>query len=727
MGELNLKNDLPAALVVFLVALPLCLGIALASGAPLLSGIISGIIGGMVVGSLSRSHTSVSGPAAGLAAIVLSSINQLGAFEIFLTSLLLAGFLQVIMGLLKTGVVANYIPSNVIKGLLAAIGILLILKQIPHSIGYDAVPLEDYAFLQADGSNTFSTLVNMMGYLHPGALLISIVSIPILIYWDRIPVSVIKFFPASLFVVILGIILNIIFISIGPPLIIEPTHLVNLPAVDTRDLAALVHFPDLIDFMNPQVYVVALTLAAVASLETLLNIEALDKIDPKKRVSPPNRELIAQGTGNMLAGLFGGIPVTSVIVRSSVNIDAGNKSKFSSIIHGVLILVSIFTLVPVLNLIPLSSLAAILLATGYKLAKISLFKEMYARGFHQFVPFAATILAIVFTDLLTGILIGLVVSVFFVLRRNFRNPFTLLKDTLSIGEVIKLELPEEVSFLNKAPIKEALWKIPARSKVIIDATNSSFIDDDVLELILEFKTSVAPLRNVQLNVLGLKDIYKLNDHVQFVNVMSKSSQRDLSLPDIINLLKSGNERFVKRQLREKYYHHQVSATSSSQSPMAIIVSCIDSRASPEIVFDAGIGDLLIIRIAGNVCSDTVIGSIELAVMEIGAKLIVVMGHSNCGAINAAVKATKAGKIGLITSKIEKAIGHYRRLQVEIDPGNESLMKEITWLNARNSITEILDQSAYLAEKKSKNEIGIVPAYYDTSSGKVFFGDVIGDA
>lgn len=627
------------------------------------------------------------------------------------------------MGLLKAGVIANYIPSNVIKGLLAAIGILLILKQIPHLLGYDAIPLEDYSFSQHDGSNTFSTLINMMSFLHPGALLISFISIPILIYWDRIPLKVIKFFPASLFVVILGIALNVGFTWIGAPLIIESSHLVKLPAVNTSDLAALIHFPSLEDFANMQVYVVAVTIAAVASLETLLNIEAVDKIDPKKRESPPNRELIAQGAGNVLAGLFGGIPVTSVIVRSSVNINAGNTSKASSIMHGALMLVSILTLVPVLNLIPLSSLAAILLVTGYKLTKVSLFREMFAKGYQQSVPFVATVLAIVFTDLLVGIVIGLVVSVFFLLRSNFKNPFTLLKDKLSIGEVTKLELSDEVSFLNKAPIKEALWKIPANSKVVIDASNSTFIDEDVLELIQEFRTVVAPLRHIQLNVLGLKDTYKLNDHIQFVNVMNKSTQRDLSKTDIVEILRSGNERFVRGQLREKYYHHQVNATSSNQSPMAVIVSCIDSRASPEIVFDAGIGDLLIIRIAGNVCSDVVIGSIELAVMEIGTKLIVVMGHSNCGAIGAAIKETKAGKIGLITSKIEKAIKYHRGDDIEINTGDKALIKEITWLNARNAITEMVSGSSYLAEKKMKNEIGIIPAYYDTTSGKVSFGDL----
>lgn len=414
--------------------------------------------------------------------------------------------------------------------------------------------------------------------------------------------------------------------------------------------------------------------------------------------------------------------MTSVIVRSSVNIGAGNRSKYSTIMHGALILISILTLVPVLNLIPLSSLAAILLVTGYKLAKVSLFKEMFARGYQQFVPFIVTVLAIVFTDLLTGIIIGLVVSVFFLLRSNFRNPFTLLRDNLSIGEVTKLELSDEVSFLNKAPIKEALWKIAPHSKVVIDATKSNFIDDDVHELIEEFRTVVAPLRNIRLNVLGLDAMDKMNDHVQFTDVMNESTQKILSPTDIVTILQAGNRRFVTRQPREKYYHHQVSATSSTQSPMAVIVSCIDSRTSPEIVFDAGIGDLLIVRVAGNVCSDTVIGSIELAVMEIGTKLIVVMGHSNCGAITAAIKGTKTGSIELITAKIRRALDHYQSDRGKINTADKMLMRDLTWLNAKNTIEDILANSSYLADKMIKKEIGIVSAHYDTQSGTVLFGD-----
>ena len=716
----TLKKDLPSGLVVFLVALPLCLGVALASGAPLMSGIISGIVGGIVVGLISKSQTSVSGPAAGLTAIVLSSITLLGSFDLFLTALVIAGLLQLTMGLVKIGFIANYIPSNVIKGLLAAIGTILILKQIPHALGYDADPEADYSFSQTDGENTFSELVNMLDYIHPGATIISVLSIVILIYWDKIPFKALRFFPASLFVVIMGVLLNLLFSNALPALTIEQSHLVNLPAFDSSSITTYFHLPGLADFRNYEVFTVAVTLALVASLETLLNIEAVDKLDPHKRESPPNRELVAQGIGNITAGFLGGLPVTSVIVRSSVNIGAGNETKLSTVLHGVLMLVSVVLLWPILNLIPLASLAAILLVTGYKLAKVSIFKEMYAKGLNQFIPFVVTIVAIVFTDLLIGILIGLTISIFYLLKSNFRNPFTMRKEMLSVGEVIKLDLSEEVSFLNKASIRETLWQIPPGSKVIIDASKSGFIDEDVLELLRDFKTTVAPERNIQLNILGLRDKYKMHSHVRFITVLSREAQQDLKPAQIVDLLIAGNSRFTEGLVSEKYYDRQINATSLGQNPIAVIVSCIDSRTSPEIVFDAGIGDLLIVRVAGNVSGKAVVGSIELAVKKIGVKLIVVMGHSGCGAISVALDQVTDGSIEFITSRINDAIVKGGIKLSSIDRNDVGLMKNITCLNAEHSIEDILEQSAYVRQRVTEKEIGIVSAYYDTTSGEVSF-------
>ncbi len=712
-----LKKDIPSGLVVFLVALPLCLGVALASGAPLMSGVISGIIGGIVVGFISKSHTSVSGPAAGLTAIVLSSITQLGSFELFLSALVIAGFLQLAMGLGKVGFIANYVPTNVIKGLLAAIGIILILKQIPHAVGYDADPEGDYSFFQPNGENTMSELVNMLNYIHPGATLVGVLSVLVLVFWDKIPFKAFRFIPGSLFVVVLGVLLNLLFANAFPALVIEQSHLVTLPQFDS---SSVLHLPGLGDFKNYEVFTVAFTIAVVASLETLLNIEAVDKLDPHKRESPPNRELVAQGVGNVFAGFLGGLPVTSVIVRSSVNIGSGNETKLSTILHGVLMLVSIVALSPILNLIPLSSLAAILLVTGYKLAKVSIFKEMYSKGWNQFIPFIVTIVAIVFTDLLIGILIGLAVSIFYLLKSNFRNPFTIRKETLSVGEVIKIDLSEEVSFLNKASIKETLWQIPHHSKVIIDASKSGFIDDDVLELIRDFKTTVAPERDIQLNVLGLKEKYKMSGHVHFITVLSREAQQALRPSEIVDLLAAGNLRFTGGYVSEKFYDRQVNATSLGQNPIAVIVSCIDSRTSPEIVFDAGIGDLLIVRVAGNINGKAVLGSIELAVKKIGVKLIVVMGHSNCGAIKAAIDQVSDGHIGFITEKINSAVAGAGLDPLTVNTSDDALMRKITCLNAEHSVRDILSESDYIKNRVEQKEIGIVAAYYDTTSGEVSF-------
>ncbi len=725
MSLSKLKYDFPAGLVVFLVALPLCLGVALASGAPLLSGIISGVIGGIVVGFLSGSQTSVSGPAAGLAAVVLASIANLGGFEVFSAALFIAGFLQLASGLLKGGFIANYIPSNVIKGLLAAIGILLILKQIPQAFGYDNTHQTDFSFTQPNGENTFSHLFNTYFHTTPGVVIISLLSILVLVFWDKTPLKKIRFFPASLFVVLLGIGINELFRSSFPYLFLEPVHLVTLPATQLSDLASFVKFPALSAFANYNVWLTALTLAIVASLETLLNLEAVDNIDPHKRESPPNRELVAQGVGNILAGLVGGLPVTSVIVRSSVNINAGTQSKMSAIIHGIFLLLAILLLSPLINLIPFASLAAILIVTGYKLAKITIFKEMFAKGWNQFIPFVVTILAIIFTDLLIGILIGLAVSLFYLLKSNYKNPFTIERDNLHSGEVIRIELPNQVSFLNKASIKNTLWSVPENTTVIIDASYADYIDNDVLELFVDFKKVVAPEKNIKLNIIGVKEKYQLSDHVQFVNVLDRDAQKQLKPAQIIELLKKGNERFMQGKWNEKYFRHQVNATSSGQFPMAVIISCIDSRTSSEIIFDANLGDLISIRIAGNIISKEIIGSIELSLKEIGAKLIVVMGHSNCGAVGAAIHSLGDGNIDSITQKIMPAVDKARLLNISqsLDNG-KAFAEKAAHLNVENSVATILENSSYIREQKSMGAAGLVAAYYDTATGEVIFNERI---
>lgn len=719
----KLKYDLPAALVVFLVALPLCLGIALASGAPLLSGIISGIIGGIIVGCISGSHTSVSGPAAGLAAVVLASITSLGSFELFSAALFIAGVFQLAFGFFKGGFIANYVPSNVIKGLLAAIGLLLILKQIPQAFGYDSTHQDDFSFVQANGENTFSHLFNTFFHITPGVVLISFISVALLVVWEKTPLKKLKFFPPSLFVVLIGIGINEILSSFIPAMYVQKTHLVTIPSISIDDLASFGKFPLLIDLANYNVWLTALTIAIVASLETLLNLEAVDNIDPHKRQSPSNTELVAQGIGNIMAGFVGGLPVTSVIVRSSVNINTGAQTKLSSILHGFFLLAAILVLSPLINLIPFASLAAILIVTGYKLAKISIFKEMFAKGMNQFIPFITTIVAIIFTDLLIGILIGLAVSLFYLLKSNYKNPFTIEKIQLYTGETIRLELPNQVSFLNKASIKDTLWSVPEGSNVVIDASYADYIDNDVLEIFVDFKNVIAPEKNIKVNIIGVKDKYQLPDYIQFVNVLDSQARDKLTPGQIVDILRTGNERFRQGKWNEKYFRHQVSATSSGQYPVAVIVGCIDSRTSPELIFDASLGDLISIRIAGNVISEEIVGSIELAIKKIGTKLIVVKGHSNCGAVGVALQQIREGKSDIITQRIKPAADKAMNSTSENESQTE-FNERVTHLNIKNSVNEILDNSSYIRELIEQGVIGIVAAYYNTASGEVIFDEII---
>jgi len=509
----NLKSDFASGLVVFLVALPLCLGIAMASGAPLFSGIISGIIGGIVVGYLSKSHISVSGPAAGLTAIVLTAITDLGAFDIFLTAVFIAGLIQLALGFIKAGSISNYFPTNVIEGMLAGIGIIIILKQLPHAFGYDSDFEGDLAFSQADGSNTFSSLYGIVNYIQIGAILITVISLIILIAWDKIPfLKRLKLIPGALIAVILGVVLNEIFLSMGSSLAISKEHLVSLPIPSTlEEFKQIIVTPNFSGITNPKVWIIGLTIAIVASIETLLCIEAADRMDVHKRYTDTNVELKAQGIGNLVSSLLGGLPMTSVVVRTSANNNAGAKSKMSAIIHGILLLISVLTIPAILNKIPLATLAAILLLVGYKLAKPATFKHFWKNGKYQFVPFIATLLAVVFLDLLKGVALGLIISVFAILRGNMKRAYHFRKEEYHDGDVIHIDLAQEVSFLNKAAIKQTLSKIPENSKVIINAQDTVYIAHDVLDLIKEFKKIRAKEENIKVKLTGFKKEYELEN------------------------------------------------------------------------------------------------------------------------------------------------------------------------------------------------------------------------
>ena len=500
IGE-TITSDFRSSLVVFLVALPLCLGIAIASGAPPMAGLIAGILGGVIVGSISKSSVSVSGPAAGLTVIVLDSISSLGTFPLFLAALVVAGILQFLLGIAKAGVLGYYFPHAVIKGMLTAIGVILVLKQIPHALGYDKDFLGDFAFNQADQHNTFSEIYYAFIYYSPGAIPIVLIALGLILLFERPIIKRNPFLglvPGALWAVLSSIGINAIYKAFKPEWVLDNEHLVILPILSNwQDLPALFTLPnfDLINTTN--FWIVAVTLAVIGSIETLLSIEAGDKMDPYKRTTPSSRELVAQGIGNTISGLIGGLPITAVIVRTSANIESGARTKLSTILHGFLLLALVLTIPGLLNQIPLSGLAAVLLVVGYKLAKPSIFIKEYKKGWDQFLPFLVTVTSILLTDLLVGIGIGLVVGLFFVIKTNFHR--SVLVTERNGNYLVKLQ--KDVSFLNKAILIKELGQIPEGSKVVLNASMARFIDHDIQEVLNDF-IATAESKNITLVIEG---------------------------------------------------------------------------------------------------------------------------------------------------------------------------------------------------------------------------------
>ena len=523
----HIKNDLPASVVVFFVALPLCLGIALASGAPLFSGLIAGIIGGVLVGSLSDSKIGVSGPAAGLAAIVLTAIGTLGGYENFLVAVVLGGVIQLISGFLKAGIIGYYFPSSVIKGMLTGIGIIIILKQIPHFFGYDANPEGDFAFFQVDGQNTFSEILKTADNISLGATIVGFIGLGILILWSSVLSKKGKIFQiiqGPLVAVVIGILYYFVTNDSSKYGIIA-TNMVNVPVPDSfNSFLGQFSFPNFNALSNPQVWVTGFTIALVASLETLLCVEATDKLDPHKNVTPTNKELLAQGTGNIISGLIGGLPITQVIVRSSANIQSGGRTKLVAIIHGLLLLISIILIPTLLNKIPLSVLAAILLVVGYKLAKPAIFKEMVQLGWKQWIPFTVTVVGIVFTDLLIGIGLGLVVGIIVILIKSFQNShFLHIEDKSNGKHRIKMTLAEEVTFFNKGAILRELDSLPRDTFLEIDVRKTRFLDYDIIEILQDFALK-AKERDIDIQLISERGIIKNPpSYIEFFNLRSKTS------------------------------------------------------------------------------------------------------------------------------------------------------------------------------------------------------------
>jgi len=732
-GSATWRRDLTAGLIVFLVALPLCLGVALASGAPLLSGVIAGVVGGILVGFLSGSHTSVSGPATGLSTVVAAQIASLGSFESFLLAVVLAGLIQVGLGIARAGFIAAFVPSSVIKGLLAAIGVLLILKQAPHVVGHDPDPVGDMAFIQPDQENTFTELVGMLSDIDPGAATIGLLSLALLILWDRSKRLKNSPVPAPLVVVLLGVGLGLLFRSLGEPWRIESSHLVQVPVATTvREFLGFLQLPNFAEWRNPAVYMAALTLAAVASLETLLNVEAVDKLDPQQRTSPPSRELLAQGAGNVLSGLIGGLPITSVIVRSSVNINAGARTKLAAVFHGALLLVSVALLPALLNRIPLSCLGAVLFVTGFKLVNPALVRRMWAEGKYQFVPFIVTVVAIVLTDLLVGVLIGLAVSTSFILWSNFRRPIRRIVEKHLGGDVVHIELPNQVSFLNRAALCRVLDEVPPAGQVLLDARGTDYIDPDILDLIRDFQETTAPARRVVVSLTGFRNKYRFEDRIQYIDYSTRDLQQAITPAQVLQILKEGNERFRTGRQLMRDLGRQVEATAAGQHPLAVILSCIDSRSPAELIFDLGVGDIFNVRLAGNVTSRKALGSIEYACAVAGAKLVVVMGHTRCGAVKAAVDLICAGKnaaeatgcdhLDHIVQEVQRAVDRATCLTAANLPADEkqAFVNSIARRNVDHAVAVLRQKSRVLAQLVQEGRLVIIGAMYDVATGAIEF-------
>lgn len=729
----TLVADVKSGLVVFFVALPLCLGIALASGAPLLSGLLAGIIGGIVVGLFSGSHTSVSGPAAGLTAVVAAQILSLGSFSAFLTALILAGFIQIGLGVAKGGFIAAFFPSSVIKGLLAAIGVIIILKQIPHLVGHDRDPEGDMSFFQPDFETTFSELLLMFGDFQLGAAIVGLASVALLVLWDNWKPLKTSLFPAPVAVVLFGIGASLWFQELGEPWLIEPSHLVQVPvASNVSELVGLLPRPDFSQLTNPAVYTAALTLAIVASLETLLNLNAADRLDPQQRISPPSQELLAQGIGNVTSGLVGGLPVTSVIIRTSVNVNAGGKTKLATIVHGALLLVSVPLIPAWLNTIPLSCLAAILLMTGIKLASPTLMKQMWNQGRYQFIPFAATVTAIVFTDLLIGIIIGLVVAVGFILNSSMRRPVHRFVEKHLGGDVLHIELANQVSFLNRAALGSALAEVPRNGHVLLDARNTDYIDPDVLGLIRDFKEKGGSARGVEVSLVGFRSEYKFENQIQYVDYSTRELQDAITPQQVLQILKDGHERFRSGRRLTRDFTRQVRTTAEAQHPLAVVLSCIDSPTPAERVFDLGMGDIFSIRIAGNISGQKVLASAEYGCAVAGAKLILVMGHTRCSAVGTAVKllcssqttadATGCEHFHYIVNELQQSADQEicRALGERSTEDAWALVDAVAGRNVLRVIEQLRKQSGTLAGLMKHGRIEIVGAMYDVTTGDIVF-------
>ncbi len=732
----TLVRDITSGIVVFLVALPLCLGIALASNAPPFAGILAGIIGGILVGMLSGSHTSVSGPAAGLTAIVATQISNLGSFEVFLMAVALSGLIQIGMGIAKAGFIASFFPSSVIKGLLAAIGVILIIKQFPYVLGHEAIGhanVEDMSLEGGDYHNPLAPLIGLFsGTYHFGPLVIGLASLAVLFGWDRTKWLKKSIVPSALVVVLLGVMLVVLFDRMGGVWTVNAKQLVSVPVAENiTEFIGFLKLPDFSSLLLPAVYLSAITIAIVATLESMLNLEAVDNLDLKQRMSPPNRELIAQGVGNLTSGLIGGLPMTCVVVRGSVNINSGAQTKLSAIIHGCLLLGFVLWLPKYLNMIPLSCLAAILLTTGIKLASPKLIAELYQQGRLVFLPFLITVLAIVTTDLLIGILIGLGVSLLFILASNYKRPIRKMIENHVSGELHHIELANQVSFLSRAVLEKTLRETPRGGHVLLDASSTDYIDPDILTLIREFKNKTAPALGIKLSMKGFLEQHGLPNELHFIDYTTRELQRELTPQQVLESLVEGNERFRFGRLLPRDSRRHVAAMSQGQYPVAVILSCMDARTPSEMIFDRGLGDLLNVCIAGNaLLGPRSLASIEFGCEAEGVKLVVVMGHTNSSVMEAAVSVASSGdearKYGQhfhhIADEVNRCVDADVRQVFPRTVGEErqAIVDDIARRHVLRTVQQLTQVSQTLRALIDKGQIAIVGGMYSTQTGRFDF-------
>jgi carbonic anhydrase/SulP family sulfate permease len=733
----HLVDDLLAGLVTFLVALPLCLGIAQASGVQPVAGILTGIVAGLVVGWFSGAQLMVSGPAAGFIAVVAIQIEALGSFEAVLVATILAGLMQVGMGLAQGGFFKAFVPTSVVRGLLSAIGVILILKQIPHLFGYDKDYEGEMSFFQAaDKENTFTELVHFVSSCHLGASVLGLVCFVIYMIWSRWSVARRSGFPAALVVVVVGVGAHLVIESLattghlGSEWVIGSTHRVQVPVASSmRALVDGIPKPDFATLMSPAVYAAALMIAVVGSLQALLTSEAIDRLDRHRRTTPANRELIAQGIGNCVSGLLGGLPLTGEIVRSSVNIDAGAATKRAGIVHGILLAVAIMVFPWAINLIPLSCLAAILIPTGLRLASLAVVQEMWKAGRYQFIPYAATLVGIVLTDPLQGIVIGLIVSAGFILWSNLRRPMKLFVEHHLAGDVTRVELANQVSFLNRAALRRTLDSIPRGKHVLIDAHDTVYIDPDILDLIREYRDAIGPARGIKVSTRGFRDKYGISDQIQFVDFATRELQQGVTPGQALEYLLKGNARFSNGLQTKRDYERQVNATAHGQHPIAVILHCIDSRSPAELLFDLGLGDIFSIRVAGNISTEEVLGSLEFATAVAGAKLVVVLGHTRCGAVGAAVHAAcypddpvapDCTHLTSIVDAIARVVDTNHCALPADAPANrkQGVADEVSRRNVAQVVQDIRGGSQVIERLVGESRVGIIGMIYDVAAGEV---------